>query len=190
MYHDRVCSHTRPESTEMMQNTRLTAPIAQGSASQTHAEQLTIEPARFSDLRAVAALQRRSFPPRLAYRYPTLFLLRVLPSVQFEVAREGEKILGCAIGDRHGGQSRVVNICVDPAARRRGIGTRLLRQLESRLPDGDVVLMAEIENDGARSLYRNEGYQEIGISRGYYGRGRDGVWMQKLRSREARDRSG
>jgi ribosomal-protein-alanine N-acetyltransferase len=136
---------------------------------------------RFSDLRSVAALQKRAFKPRLAYGYSTLLLLWLLPHVRFLVARENGAIVGCAIGDRNGGQSRVVNICVDPSAQRRGIATELLRRLEAALPHGDVVLMAEVENAAARSLYKKEGYKEVGISRNYYGRGKDGVWMQKVR---------
>jgi len=143
--------------------------------------QVEIAPVRFGDLRRAARVQRRSFPSRLAYSYPTLVLLRFLPSARFVVAREGDAILGMAIGDQSGGQSRVVNLCVDPDARRRGVGSRLLRKLEDELPAGDIVLMAQIENDAARQLYKKEGYQEISVSRNYYGRGRDGIWMQKVR---------
>lgn len=147
--------------------------------------QIEIARARFGDLRRAARVQKRSFPYRLAYSYPTLLLLRFLPSARFVVAREGDAILGMAIGDQTGGQSRVVNLCVDPDARRRGVGSRLLRKLEEELPTGDIMLMAQIENDAARQLYKKEGYQEIGVSRNYYGRGKDGVWMQKVRTNAA-----
>jgi ribosomal-protein-alanine N-acetyltransferase len=140
---------------------------------------------RLSELGAVARLQRRAFVPPLAYGRATLLLLWALPHVRFLVAREGGAIVGCAIGDRSGGQSRVINICVDPEARRRGIGTILLRALESELPTGDVVLMVEQKNAAAEALYRREGYLPVGVSRGYYGRGRDGIWMQKHRTADA-----
>jgi ribosomal protein S18 acetylase RimI-like enzyme len=112
----------------------------------------------------------------------TLFVLWLLPHVRFLVARDGERIIGCAIGDRQGGQSRVINLCVDPTARRQGIGTRLLRALEASLPHGDVVLMVEEGNVAAQALYRKEGYRPVGTSRNYYGRGNDGIWMQKSRT--------
>ena len=139
-------------------------------------------PVRFGDLRAVAALQKRAFKPRLAYGISTLLLLWLLPHVRFLVAREEGIIVGCAIGDRNGGQSRVVNICVDPAMQRRGIGAELLRRLEQALPLGDVMLMVETDNIAAKSLYKKEGYKEVGVSKNYYGRGKDGIWMQKTRS--------
>jgi ribosomal protein S18 acetylase RimI-like enzyme len=41
--------------------------------------------------------------------------------------------------------------------------------------------MVEAENDTAKALYRREGFKEVGVSRNYYGRGLDGIWMQKVR---------
>ena len=136
---------------------------------------------RFTELREVAALQKRAFKPRLAYGFATLLLLWSLPHVRFLVAREHGRIVGCAIGDRNGGQARVINICVDPAAQRRGIGARLLRSLDAAIPHGDIMLMVEAENDIAKALYRREGFKEVGVSRNYYGRNLDGIWMQKIR---------
>lgn len=143
---------------------------------------LRYAPVRFSDLRTVAALQKRAFKPRLAYGFSTLVLLWVLPHVRFLIAREDRVIVGCAIGDRNGGQSRVVNICVDPEMQRKGIGAELLRRLEQALPLGDVMLMVESDNPAARGLYKKEGYKDVGVSRDYYGRGKDGIWMQKQRA--------
>lgn len=142
----------------------------------------TIGDAGVRELRAVARLQKRAFRPPLAYGLTTLLVLWLLPHVRFLIARDGETIVGCAIGDRHNQQSRVINICVDPAARRQGIATRLLRALEAELPVGDMVLMVEAENPGAQALYRREGYVQVGVSKDYYGRGLDGIWMQKYRT--------
>ena len=144
-------------------------------------ERLEIGNVRFLELREVAALQKRAFKPRLAYGFATLLLLWSLPYVRFLVAREGNRIVGCAIGDRNGGQARVINICVDPAFQRRGIGARLLRALDGAIPLGDIVLMVEAENETAKALYRREGFKEVGVSRNYYGRGLHGIWMQKVR---------
>jgi ribosomal-protein-alanine N-acetyltransferase len=151
------------------------------SVSSIRSEGVEIGGVRFTELREVAALQKRAFKPQLAYGSATLLLLWSLPHVRFLVAREHGRIVGCAIGDRNGGQARVINICVDPAAQRRGIGARLLRALEAAIPQGDIVLMVEAENETAKSLYRREGFKEVGISRNYYGRNLDGIWMQKIR---------
>jgi ribosomal-protein-alanine N-acetyltransferase len=149
--------------------------------SSVRAEGVEVGRVRFTELRDVAALQKRAFKPRLAYGLATLLLLWSLPHVRFLVARENRRIVGCAIGDRNGGQARVINICVDPSAQRRGIGTRLLRSLDAAIPQGDLLLMVEAENDTAKALYRREGFKEVGVSRNYYGRNLDGIWMQKTR---------
>lgn len=170
MTHDRELFGSRP-------------PIAPaGAADETAAPWAVITSARLRELAAVGRLQRRAFRPPLAYGLATLVILWLRPQVQFLIARDGERIVGCAIGDRQGGQSRVINLCVDPIARRQGIGTRLLRELEAVLPRGDVVLMVEESNATAQALYRKEGYKSVGTSRDYYGRGEDGIWMQKQRT--------
>lgn len=145
------------------------------------AEGVEIGGVRFAELREVTALQKRAFKPRLAYGFATLLLLWSLPHVRFLVAREDGRIVGCAIGDRNSGQARVINICVDPSAQRRGIGARLMRALDAAIPQGDIVLMVEAENETAKNLYRREGFKEVGVSRNYYGRNLDGIWMQKTR---------
>ena len=42
--------------------------------------------------------------------------------------------------------------------------------------------MVEESNATAQALYRKEGYKSVGTSRDYYGRGEDGIWMQKQRT--------
>ena len=145
---------------------------------------VTVAPARLGELWAVARLQRRAFGPALAYGRSTLLVLWLLPQVRFLVAREGDQIVGCAIGDRQGKDGRVINLCVEPSARRRGIGTLLLRAVEEALPPGNVLLMVEEDNVGARALYKREGYAPVGTAQHYYGRGHHGVWMQKQRTAE------
>jgi ribosomal-protein-alanine N-acetyltransferase len=165
----------------MANQAKLFPTSSQPSVSSIRTEGIEISGVRFSELREVAALQKRAFKPRLAYGTATLLLLWSLPYVRFLVARENGRIVGCAIGDRNGGQARVINICVDPSVQRQGIGARLLRALDAAIPLGDIVLMVEAENDTARNLYRREGFKEVGVSRNYYGRNLDGIWMQKVR---------
>ena len=146
---------------------------------------LTIGPARAGELMALARLQQRAFRPRLAYGLGTIVVLWLLPHVRFLVARRGGDVVGCAIGDRQGGDARVINLAVDPDARRRGIGAALLRGLEAALPKGNVLLMVEEANTAAQALYRREGYLPVGTAHDYYGRGRSGIWMQKQRTAQA-----
>ncbi|MEJ7762377.1 MAG: GNAT family N-acetyltransferase [Thermomicrobiales bacterium] len=145
---------------------------------------LEIGPVRFRELRAVGRLQRRAFSPRLAYGLGTLVLLWALPSVTFLVARRGGLVVGCGIGDIHVNQGRVINLATDPDARRQGVARALLRALEDAFPTGSVVLVVEEDNAPARALYASSGYAHHRHSRDYYGRGRHGVWMEKVRPRD------
>jgi len=156
-------------------------PAGAPPASRTTLAPLTIDRVRLADLRAVRRIQVASFAPKLAYSSGTLLLLWALPAARFLVARRGDHVVGCIIGDRQAGRARVVNIAVAPQARRQGVGEALLAALERALPAGEVILMAQVENHAARRLYTRCGYEEVGVANGYYGRGRDGVWMRKLR---------
>lgn len=146
-------------------------------------DDIRIESARWADIAAVIEIQRASFRPGLAYGRFALITLKLTPGVRFFVARTNDlPVAGCIIGDHHRGDARVMNIAVHPGARRRGIGSRLLRALENALPNGDMVLMAEEPNRGAQALYEREGYERTGRLLNYYGRGRNGIAMRKRRT--------
>ncbi|MCC6315872.1 MAG: GNAT family N-acetyltransferase [Thermomicrobiales bacterium] len=156
-------------------------PRAEPAQAEAPAPRPVIGPVRWAELPAVARLQARAFRRGLAYRLPTLLLLRASPGVRFLVAREQGRVIGCAIGDRAGTIGRVVNLAVDPDVRRRGVGTALLAAVEAALPGGDMLLMVEAHNTAARALYEHAGYLPSGQAPNYYGRGHHGIWMRKPR---------
>jgi ribosomal-protein-alanine N-acetyltransferase len=153
------------------------SPGAQDSCQST----LVVSAARLRDLSAVAGVQRRAFPPALAYTLGTLALLWVLPWVRLLVARRDGEIVGCVIGDRVLDGGRVINLAVDPIARRQGVGTALMHAIERALPGGDMTLMVHADNDAAQALYRSVGYMAESTAANYYGPGRPGVRMRKTR---------
>lgn len=142
---------------------------------------LEVTPAGMRDLPAMAHLQKRAFPPRLAYTLGTLALLWVLPWVRLLVARQAGTMVGCIIGDRTIDGGRVINLAVDPSARRQGVGTALLEAIERAYSVGDMTLMVQLENSAARALYRRVGYADESVLANYYGPGRAGVRMRKPR---------
>jgi ribosomal protein S18 acetylase RimI-like enzyme len=133
------------------------------------------------DLFAVAGVQRRAFPPRFAYTLSTLTILWALPWVRLLIARRDGEIVGCVVGDRVLEGNRIVNLAVDPAAQRQGIGTALLYAAEEVLPSGDMTLMVQTGNVAARALYRRVGYEEESVHPHYYGSGSPGIKMRKAR---------
>lgn len=83
-----------------------------------------------------------------------------------------------------GDTAEILTVGVLPAARRRGIARVLLADLLAaavRRGATDAYLEVRVDNAPARALYRQNGFDEVGVRRGYYARGRvDGVTMKKL----------
>lgn len=142
---------------------------------------VVVEHAAWRDLPALARLQRRAFPPRLAYTLPTLVMLRLIPWVRTLLVRRGDQIAGCVIGDRVLEGGRVVNLAVDPTFQRKGIGRALLGAIERELDTPVMMLMVQQENAAARQLYRSAGYVDEVELPNYYGAGRVGIRMRKTR---------
>jgi ribosomal-protein-alanine N-acetyltransferase len=61
----------------------------------------------------------------------------------------------------------ILNIAVDPAARRRGLGRILLATLLA-LPGRNLYLEVRASNSAARALYASAGFVESGVRKGYY----------------------
>ncbi|WP_375497020.1 ribosomal protein S18-alanine N-acetyltransferase [uncultured Jatrophihabitans sp.] len=79
-------------------------------------------------------------------------------------------------------EAEVLTVGVVPGARRTGLARRLLAGLlDAAAAKGakDVYLEVRVDNVAARSLYRSEGFDDVGVRRGYYEHGRvDAVVMQ------------
>lgn len=69
------------------------------------------------------------------------------------------------------GEADVMNLAVSPAYRRRGVGRALLRELAGALRSkGVAALLLEVRpsNEAAVSLYRSEGFVQVGRRKNYY----------------------
>lgn len=69
------------------------------------------------------------------------------------------------------GEADVMNLAVSPAYRRRGVGRALLRELAGALrTKGVTALLLEVRpsNEAAASLYRSEGFVQVGRRKNYY----------------------
>ncbi|SRR5579872_813398 len=61
----------------------------------------------------------------------------------------------------------ILNVAVDPAVRRRGIGRSLVREL-MRKSTGVVFLEVRQSNLAARKLYHSLGFEAVGVRQDYY----------------------
>jgi ribosomal-protein-alanine N-acetyltransferase len=129
--------------------------------------------ARGDDLSSIADLDRRRSP--------------VLPNAQayarllahdglILVVDAGEHLAGFAALSKVLDEATLLNLVVDDAHRRRGIGAALVEAAVARLAAGGIrrlLLEVRASNSAARALYTRAGFGEDGWRRGYYA-ARDG----------------
>ena len=79
---------------------------------------------------------------------------------------EAYGILSAAAGEAH-----LLNICVRKESRQQGIGRKMLRHLVAiaRRHDTEIIFLeVRPSNVAARTLYEDEGFNELGNRRNYY----------------------
>ena len=100
-------------------------------------------------------------------------------------AGEGEErpVLGYVGSQSCFEDADVLNVCVAPEARRRGVAEALMLELERRLiPKGveKITLEVRASNAPAIALYSKIGYTKVGMRRNYYEKPReDALILQK-----------
>jgi len=99
------------------------------------------------------------------------------------VAELDGKVVGSAGLLAIGETAQILTVGVLPAARRRGIGERLVQALVAeagRRRAAEVLLEVRVDNAAARQLYEKLGFAVLGTRRGYYDQGRvDAVVMRR-----------
>lgn len=131
---------------------------------------LRLRAASPADLAAAERIERASFDDP----WVTEALLQELtPSaLRFPVVAEsGAGVVGFLLAWRSPDQMHILNVAVDPAQRRRGIGALLLAEAvaEARRAGLDgITLEVRPGNEPALALYRRFGFREEGVRRGYY----------------------
>ena len=88
-----------------------------------------------------------------------------------EARADGSRLLGYAGVLVLGAEADIQTIAVAPEARRRGIGRALLGKLihiAGCRGARELFLEVRADNPGAMALYREHGFTELGVRRGYY----------------------
>lgn len=78
-------------------------------------------------------------------------------------------------------EAEILNLAVDPAWRRRGVGSALLQAVAQRARGTIYLEVAEL-NAAAIALYRKLGWVEAGLRTGYYNHGTLNAVVMKKRS--------
>jgi ribosomal-protein-alanine N-acetyltransferase len=156
-------------------------------------EQPTIRSLTYSDLPQVIAIERRAFPTPWSLAMFVLELSkpsgvclaaveRPTPAPSVDGARpraRRDRILGYLICSRYDQVFHLMNIAVDPAMRRRGLGATLLEAMIDRAGAHEAyTLEVRTSNAPAIALYERFGFRSVGTRPRYYtDTGEDAVIM-------------
>ncbi len=128
---------------------------------------ITFRPLTYADLPQVIALERRAFPTPWSLAMFVLELSK--PAGVCIAATDSGKIVGYLICARYDQVWHLMNIAVDPPARRRGVATGLLEQMLERAgPDSSYTLEVRTSNAPAIALYERFGFRAAGTRPRYY----------------------
>jgi ribosomal-protein-alanine N-acetyltransferase len=160
---------------------------------------VAIRPLNYSDLPQVLAIERRSFPTPWSLAMFVLELSRpsgvCLATTEVRQAASGanaevagrararqQRLLGYLICSRYADDWHIMNIAVDPTARRRGLATALLEELFARAGrDRAYTLEVRTSNAAAIALYERFGFRPAGLRKRYYqDTGEDALIMWRL----------
>lgn len=135
--------------------------------------ELTIRKAGLSDIKAIFAIEKESFPtPWSRWTFiaeltqPISHFLVIGPASPEPWQLWGYIIFWVAADEMH-----LLNLAVHPKQRRRGIARVLLEAAlrQSRVQGAKVAwLEVRPSNAAARALYESFGFREVGRRRGYY----------------------
>lgn len=135
------------------------------------------------DLPALMAFEKRTFKrPEDQFRRSSLYHLMTVPtSLTLLVKDEKGEIIGEVIGLlRHFKipSGRVYKIGVDKNARKKGMGTLLLKEIERWFKkEGMKKCCAEVResNKASRTMFERNGYVETGFLPFFYANGENGI---------------
>ena len=146
----------------------------------------TLRDVHWTDIEQLARLERELFADDAWSQQTWWAELAGRPRRDYVAEVEGAEVLGYA-GLVHGGDvADVMTIAVAPSARGRGLGRRLLDELETRARAGraaSVMLEVRADNAAAIGLYDRAGYTVVSTRRRYYQPGDvDALVMRKILS--------
>ena len=121
----------------------------------------------YSDLPAVIAIERRSFPTPWSL---AMFVLELSKTSGVCLAAQlGDDLLGYVICSRYDQVWHLMNIAVAPERRRSGVASRLLgRLLEEARGVLPVTLEVRVSNHQAIAMYERFGFRSAGVRPRYY----------------------
>ena len=129
---------------------------------------LWVRPLESGDVHTVLDIERQG------YSHPwseSVFLDCFKDNYRLWGAFRGDVLTAYAVVTYMVDEAHLLNICVHPGARGKGVGRYLLRHvLATAAHEGmsQLLLEVRVSNHAAIGLYEDEGFHEIGLRPGYY----------------------
>jgi len=137
----------------------------------------TIRPANEGDVPAIVEIENVSF--QAPWREKSFKQEIANPKAFLYVAAgKDEDVLGYYDIWVYAGEGHLLNICVAPGHRRKGLGKALLEHaLAAARGAGarEIYLEVRRSNDAAINLYEKYGFVKLGVRKGYYRGGEDAL---------------
>jgi ribosomal-protein-alanine N-acetyltransferase len=146
---------------------------------------VTIEKASTEHLDRLYEIEMKCFEREAFTKQQIAYMLTDPNSVSF-VSKVRDEVVGFVIGktyiDKKPATGRILTIDVSPEHRRKGIGQRLLQEIEKIFKGKGVkicFLEAREDNIAALNLYQKFGYKKVGRLKNYYGDAH-GIHLRKV----------
>jgi len=121
-----------------------------------------------ADIDQVMAIEKRSYP----FPWTEGNFTDCLKSHYYAcVLEDGQQMIGYALMSMAAGEAHVLNICIHPDRRSKGLGRALMHSLEQTARENHVdMLLLEVRasNRVAIDLYDSMGFNELGCRVNYY----------------------
>lgn len=146
---------------------------------------ITIHPATVDDLETLYEIEKECFAAEAFTKEQLGYLLQNPNAMSLVAQMDGENagfVIGLTYNKNKVRIGHIYTIDVAVKHRRRGIGLRLLQELEKTFVEEGVetcYLEVRIDNAAARQLYRKQGYMETERLEGYYPMGIHGIRLKK-----------
>ncbi|MFX1562834.1 MAG: ribosomal protein S18-alanine N-acetyltransferase [Promethearchaeota archaeon] len=137
------------------------------------------------DLKEIFNIERQSFPNPYSFDFFKLLVETcsnwfIVATNEFEKNDEKPSILGYAVANilqwDRGQIGHIISIAIRPENRRKGIGTKLMKELIHRLQNDKCIqvrLEVSTTNRAALEMYKKFGFMEVDFIPNYYIEGGD-----------------
>jgi len=152
---------------------RLRVPAPDSPAMSTTGIRFFDRPMTEADIPAVLAMERAACLHPLHAWSEDNYRSSIRAGYWLRVRCEGDsgRVVAVCVAMDGFDEVHLLNIAVDRGLQRRGVAVDLIGHLVARCrQQGATSLWLEVRpsNEGARALYRREGFVEVGVRRGYY----------------------